>query len=121
MLGVGKFNKMRIECIRELSNTQKGVSERINEYNKVERLDASQVIKQLYSDECVGKRSVGSPKKMRNESIIECLKGRNVNLVQTRGMMHNWSEWRDFMRRHDWESDPKEEPRLYNSEICLSE
>src|SRR5678815_4666944 len=82
MLGVRRIDKMRNERIRELCGVKKAVNERINEsmlrwFGHVERMNDSQLVKRMYSGECVGNRPAGRPKKKWIESVKECLQERN--------------------------------------------
>src|SRR5678815_4204400 len=101
VLGVRRIDKMRNESIRELCGVKKGVNERINEsmlrwFGHVERMNGSRLVKRMYCGECVGNRPAGRTKKKWIESVNECLKERNVNLVEARRKVYNRSEWVGF-------------------------
>src|SRR5678815_5206999 len=77
VLGVRRIDKMRNECIRELCGVKEGVNEIINEstlkwFSHVKWMDDSQLVRQIYSDECAGNRPAGRPKKKWIESVKEC-------------------------------------------------
>ena len=103
VLGGRRIDKMRNERIREMCGVEREMNERINEsllrwFGHMERMDESRLVKRMHSSECEGSKPVGRPKKRWIESVTKCLRERNVDLEEARGMVSNRNVWRVFSR-----------------------
>ena len=86
-----------------MCGASKGVDERINEsvlrwFGHVERMEKDRITKRVYVGECAGSISVDRTRKNWIDCVKECLKKRGLDVRQARRMVHDRSEWREFVR-----------------------
>ena len=65
-------------------------------------MENDRIAKTVYAGECAGSHSVGRPRKRWIDTVKECLKKRELDVRQTRIMLHGRGVWRGFVRRNGW-------------------
>ena len=99
LLGIREVDRPNAR-IRELCGVKKGLAEEMLPwFGHVERMERDKIAKRVYVGECVGRRSVGRPRKRWIDTVKECLKKRGLDIRQARRMVQDRNEWRGFMRR----------------------
>ena len=106
LLGIRRMDKFPNAQIRELYGVMKGVNGRIDEgvfqwFDHVERLENDRITKRVYVRECAGSRSVDRPRNKWIDTVKDCLKKRGLGVRQARGMVHDRSVWRGFVRGNE--------------------
>ena len=57
----------------------------------------------MYEGVCAGSRSVGRPRKRWIDTVIDCLRKRGLDVMQTRRMVQDRCEWRGLVKENAWE------------------
>ena len=61
-------------------------------------MENDRIAKRVYVGECACSRSVGRPRKRGNDSVMDCLRKRGLDVRQGCRMVQDRSEWRGFVR-----------------------
>ena len=62
-------------------------------------MENDRIAKRVYVGECTDYRSVCRTRKRSIDTVKDCLKKRDLDVRQTRIMLHESSVWRGFVRR----------------------
>ena len=68
----------------------------------VERMENGRIAKRVYVGECDGIRSVARSRERWIDTVKDCFRKNYLDVRQTRGMVHERSKWRWFMRESAW-------------------
>ena len=104
LLSIRRMDMVLNARIRELCRVVgKGLDERIDVgvlrwFVHVEGMKRGMIAKRVYVGEFAGIRSVDRPRKRWIDAVKEYLKKRGVDVRETRRMVQDRSEWREFVR-----------------------
>ena len=90
-----------------MRSVSKGVDEKIDEgvlrwFGNVERMESDRIGERIYVGECAGIRPVGMPRKRWINTVKDHLKKRGLDVRQPRGIVHDRSVWRGFVKGNAW-------------------
>ena len=71
-------------------------------FGQVERMGRDNIAQRVYVKECDDSRSVGSPRKIWNDTVKDCLKKRGLDVRQATRKVQDMSEWWGFVRGNAW-------------------